>query len=190
MQTKRIRDLMVPLDEYAVVGQDATMLQAMQALDKAQGLVPPGREPHRAALVVNDRGEVIGKLGQWSVFRALEPKYSTLADTSTLARAGINDEFINSMMEHFRLFKADLFDLCRAANERKVTDVMRPVAEYVDIDASLADAAHLLVVRRTLSVLVREKGAVVGLLRLSDLFHEVTRHMTAPASSASAKDGE
>jgi CBS domain containing-hemolysin-like protein len=185
MDSKLVKDIMVPLDDYAVVSDTATLLDAVIALEKAQSRLPVGRDPFRAVLVVNSQGRVVGKVGQWSVLKALEPKYQLLGDdVHKLAVAGVSDQFLASTMEHFRFFKDKLSDLCMGAYDRRVTDVMNPVTEYIDENAGLCDAIHVLVMRQTLSVLVKRKDTVVGLLRLSDLFQEVTRHMKEQAAEA------
>ena len=50
---KYVRDVMLPLDEYAVVSEDDTLFDAFLALEKAQKKRPPGRQKHRAVLVRN-----------------------------------------------------------------------------------------------------------------------------------------
>ena len=97
---------------------------------------------------------------------------------------GVSDQFLASTMEHFRFFKDKLSDLCMGAYDRRVTDVMNPVTEYIDENAGLCEAIHVLVMRQTLSVLVKRKDTVVGLLRHSDLFQEVTRHLKEQAAEA------
>jgi len=42
MEHWTVRDLMVPLEEYAVVGPDASLLDLVLALERAQRAVPPG----------------------------------------------------------------------------------------------------------------------------------------------------
>lgn len=184
MDTKRVKDIMVALDDYAVVKEDATLLDALVALEQAQQRLPSDREPHRAVLVVDQQGKVVGKVGQWSFLKALEPKYQVLGeDMNRLAMAGVSDDFLSSTMEHFRFFQDKLTDLCLAAYDRKVVDIMRPVTEHIDESASLCEAIHILVMRQTLSVLVKRGHEVVGLLRLSDLFAEVTGQVKAHAAA-------
>ena len=180
MHTKKVKDLMVPLEEYAVVPQTATILEALEALDKAQAKLPPGKHRHRAVLVLDDSGKVIGKIGHLGFLRALEPKYSILGDMGKLSRVGLEPQFISTMMDNFRFFEDNLTDLCHRACHIKVVDVMRPVEENIDENASLNEAIHKLVMWQTLSLLVtREKKGreVVGLLRLSDIFEEITNFM-------------
>lgn len=182
MDRKLVRDLMVPLEEYAVVDEDATLLDAVHALDEAQKHLPPGRQPYRAVLVTDKKGNIAGKLGQLVFLNALEPKYSVLGDLGRLARAGVSPELVSSMMEHFRFLQDSLPDLCQRASRIKVKDVMHPTKESIDESAPLSEAIHRMVLGQTLSILVTRGSDPVGLLRLSDLFDVVTDQMKRQGS--------
>ena len=69
----RVRDLTLALSEYAVVDEDATVLDALEALRASQEQLPPDRQPHRAVLVRDRMGEIIGKLHHFAFLRALIP---------------------------------------------------------------------------------------------------------------------
>jgi len=58
-----------------------------------------------------------------------------------------------------------------------VKNVMHSVVENIDEEASLAEAIHKMIMWQTLSILVRRKGDVVGILRLSDLYTELATTM-------------
>ncbi len=47
----QVKELMVPLEEYAILSEEATLLDAVHALAEAQTKLPPDRQPHRAVLV-------------------------------------------------------------------------------------------------------------------------------------------
>jgi CBS-domain-containing membrane protein len=177
MDRKCVKDLMVPLDEYALIYQEDTLLDAILGLDEAQKRLPPGRQPYRAVLIVDDNNEIIGKIGQLCFMNALEPKYNVVSDLGTLSRAGVSSIFISSMMEHVRFFQDSLYALCRRALSTKVKDVMHPITESIDENMSLHEAIYRIVSFQTLSILVTRENKVVGLLRLSDLFEEITEQM-------------
>ena len=177
MDTKRVKDLMLPLDEYAVVPEDATLVDALVALEKAQGALPPGRHPHRAVLVVDKDGSIVGKLGHLAFLKALEPKYGLLGDMQTLSRAGLSSEFITDMMANMRFWSDESSDIRRRAHAVKVKDAMRQVDENIDENASLMEAIHCLVMWQTLSALVTRQGQAVGILRLTDLFAAVSEYV-------------
>jgi hypothetical protein len=54
---------------------------------------------------------------------------------------------------------------------------MIPVTESIDENALLTEAIHRIVLWQTLSILVTRGGEVVGILRLSDLFDEISCHV-------------
>ena len=175
MPTRAINDLMIPIQEYATVHQDATLLQAILVLEQSQEKKLGDVQPYRAVLVVNDHGEIVGKLGHRGFLQALEPKYGMIDDLDKLNRAGVSSEFISYMAESMRLWEDDLADLGKRARSIKVRDVMHSVEENVDEGISLMQAIHHLVMWGTLSTLVTSGGRVVGILRLSDLYEEVAR---------------
>jgi len=182
MDSKIVKNLMVPLDDYGVISDDSTLLDAIIALDQAQKNLTPGRQPHRAVLVVDNNKKVIGKIGHLAFLKALEPKYNMVGDLSRLSRAGLSPTFISSMMENFQFFQGSLNDLCRRAIYIKAKDVMRPVTESIEENASLHEAIHKIIMNQTLSLLVTRGDKTIGLLRLSDLFDEVAKQMKGLAS--------
>jgi len=175
-----VKDRMVPLEEYATVLQDATLQQAVNALAEAQKKWGKDNYPHRAILVLDEKDKVVGKLSQWDVIRALEPKYDELFDFKRLSHFGFNPSFIKGMLKDHNLWEHPLNDICKAAARLKVAKIMYTPKreEYVVESASLAEAIHQLIMGRHQSLLVTgEAGDIVGVLRLSDVFHEVCKRI-------------
>ncbi|MBU0518517.1 CBS domain-containing protein, partial [bacterium] len=79
-EARWVKDVMLPLDDYALVPEDASMVDAYCALEEAQKRLPPGRQASRAVLVVDKSGKIIGKVGQLAFLKALEPKYDKVGD--------------------------------------------------------------------------------------------------------------
>lgn len=171
MKTKSIKDIMVPLAEYATTHEDATLLEAVQALEKSWENARSAKFKHRAVLVLDAKGEVLGKVAHWDLLQALEPKYRKIADFDRLTHFGLNPDFMKSMVDKEELWGDPWELLCSRASNILVKNVMRPFAEddYVEEDSSLAHAAHMLVMGRKLSVLVRRGKKVVGVLRVVDV---------------------
>ena len=59
-----VSDLMVPLDEYATVNDDATLYEAVMALEKAQEKLDRKLRihPHRTILVYDTNKKITGKI--------------------------------------------------------------------------------------------------------------------------------
>ncbi len=174
---KKVKDLMIPLESYPSVTEDATLLEAILAFEEALRQRDRSRQPFRAVLVVDGQGEIIGKIGQLSFLKALESKQAILDDLSRISPEGVTEEFLDSVVSNFELFRHDFSDLCYQARYRKVREIMHPLTEYIEQDASLVEAIQKLVLWQTLSVLVKDGNSFVGLLRLSDLCQEVAQEM-------------
>jgi CBS domain-containing protein len=177
VNAKTVRELMVPLQMCAVVSQDATLLDAVIAIEKAQERRDRKRQPLRAVLAVDEAGNIVGKLGQLSFLKALQPRRDFLKETSMLVGAGVTEQFMNSVMDHYRFFQDNLTDLCRRASRQHVRDHMHPVSENIDENASLGEAISKIIEWECLSAPVVKGGKVIGLLRLSDLCQEVAEYM-------------
>ena len=177
---------MVPLGDYAAVSQEATLYEAVLALDEAQKPLHRDRHPHRAVLVLDAEDRVVGKLSQWDFIRALEPRYNEIADFNSLVRFGFSTRFIRSMVEDQGLWQKPLDNLCERASQIKVSDVMYNPAEgeYVQEDATLDEGIHQLVIGRYQSLLVTRDSRVVGMLRLSDVFSAVCAIMKSSQSQS------
>lgn len=175
MEEKTVSQVMLPLERYATVSGEKTLREALLVLSASQQQLDSSRHPHRAILVLDEHGAVIGKLSHWAVLRALEPKLLGSDDLSSLSRAGLTDEFIRSMQENYSHFSGSLEQMCARAARLKACDAMVPVNESIEAGAPLTDAIRQLVATHAQSLLVTEGGKVVGILRLSDVFEELAR---------------
>jgi CBS domain-containing protein len=180
VQAMKVREMMVPLEEYAAVSETATMFDAVVALEKAQREFDQSRYRHRAILVLDDQKNVVGKVSQLDLLKALEPNLDKTLDTGTLGRTGVNLDFIESISRQ-GFSGQPLDDLCRKAGELSVRDFMySPLAgEFIGEDASLNEAVHRLIVGQHHSLLVTRGKEIVGVLRLTDVFKLVSERVLA-----------
>lgn len=179
MKEFSIKDIMVPIDEYATVSDDATLYEAVSALEKAQLDFNKSHYTHRAVLILDNSQNLVGKLSQLDVLRALEPKYTEMQSNTGLARYGFTKKFVQSMMEQYHLWDAPLKEVCAKATEMKVAEVMtKPTeGEKIEEDATLGQAIHLLVMGQHQSLLVMKNQNIIGLLRLVDVFAAIFHTM-------------
>ena len=172
-----VRDLMLPLSEYAVIAEDATVLDALEALRSAQANLPAERQPHRAVLVRDRRGEITGKVHYFAFLRALVPERKALGERGVMDRAGVGDDLRESSMRWLDVFTGHLVDYRERARSVCVRDVCTDIAVSIDEGAGLPEAISMFLSQQTLSLLVRRGSRSVGILRLSDLFDELSRRI-------------
>ncbi|MCF8067513.1 MAG: CBS domain-containing protein [Desulfobacterales bacterium] len=178
MDTITVKDLMIPLSEYATTSEDASLVDAIHSLEAAQNELKKAYK-HRGILVYDNHNskKIVGKISQWDVLKALEPKYRQIGDGQPMSRYGLSKSFINSMFANFSILDEPFVDVCKKAAKIKVKDVMcTPTeGEYVDENATLTEAIHQLVMGHHMSLLVTRDSDIVGIVRLTDVFLEVCK---------------
>lgn len=181
MKKKTVKDLITPLAEYGKISVDATLYEAAVALHKAQLEFEQDRSRHRLLLIVDADGEVLGKISQLDVLRALEPKGEHLENSRSLRRFGVSRGYLRPMLLQCRFWEQPLVDLCKAAGTLKVRRLIHaPLeGEFVDENASLAEAVHQLALEHHQSLLVTRGKTIVGILRQKDMFKEVIETLSA-----------
>lgn len=179
---------MLSLDEYATIGEACTIAEALVALSKAQLGLTYSRHHHRAILVLDEAGRVVGKLTHFTILRALEPDLLGPNGAESLERAGLDPSFIEALRAHLHRVGGELSlrALCHAAGKIRVRDAMVPAGERIAGQAPLPEAIRSMVAARCQSLLVVERNEVTGIIRLSDLFEEVADMIRADSGGESS----
>jgi CBS domain-containing protein len=183
VKSYNVRDLMVPLSEYATVTEEASLYDAVLSLEAAQEKFENkhSRYCHRAILILDKDGQVIGKVSQLDALKALEPKYQDMIQGEGSHRYGFTKRFMKSMLNDYQLFASPLDEICRKAGEQNVKIFMSTPTEgeYVAEDATLDVAIHQFIMGHHQSLLVTEGKKIVGILRLTDVFAVLFHKMKA-----------
>jgi CBS domain-containing protein len=181
MKTHLVKNLMVPLSEYVTVSQEATLQEAILALEKAHKDFDPTQHRHRGILIYDENNKIVGKIGQIDILRALEPKYDKIMSSDAFARMGLSPVYQKTLVEQYMLWNKPMNDICRKAAELKVRSFMQaPMeGEYIDEEASLDTAIHQLIMGKHLSLLVTRDKNIIGILRLIDVFMEIADNVKA-----------
>ncbi|MFO7751008.1 MAG: CBS domain-containing protein [Desulfobacteraceae bacterium] len=178
MQTVQVKDVMVPIEDYATVSENAMLYDAVLALEKAQAAFFKSPYHHRAILVYDAHKKIVGKITQMDLLTALEPKYNKMVDVDVLSRTGYSMDYIKSFTG---FWKKPLDDICRKAATLEVKNFMYTPkdGEFISDDAELNQAVHRLIQGRHQSLLVTRGNDIVGILRLSDVFKLVCEKIKA-----------
>lgn len=175
MNTFLVKDLMVPLSEYASVSEEASLYEAFLALESAQKEFDHTKYRHLGILILDKRGRVVGKLSNMDALRALESTYDSTQDFGSLPTLGFSEAFVRRLHAAARAMGAPLAQLCKQAADLRAKDFMQLAGEdeCIDAEASLREAISRLVLGRSMTLLVQRGETFVGVLRLSDVFAAV-----------------
>jgi CBS domain-containing protein len=181
--TPSVKEVMIPVGEYAVVSESATLREAILALEDAQRRLPAARFQLQALLVVDETGNVVGKLSQMDIVHCLDPHLGVGQRVGRLrhrlaaiSNIGFSQEFVDQVVEAYRLEPLPFDVLCTRAASIKVKDVMYTPgrSDMIDADVSLDLAVQQMARGHYHSLLVRRGGDIVGILRLTDVFERVS----------------
>jgi predicted transcriptional regulator len=168
---KRVREIMVPVDQYPSVRDDATLQEAIKVIDGAR-LDVGGRKSQPRLLLVFDAIQVlVGYVRRRDIMRGLEPQF-----------------LVNQPLE-YRKMRFDLpadpnlselpFDrtVSRIKQQatRPVSDVMRPIPTTIEADDHLMKAIHEMVTLNLYLIPVIHEKRLVGVVRSVDMIHELAQ---------------
>ena len=184
MKSIKVADIMIPLSEYATVTEDATLYEAVQALEKAQNRYRQNRYGHQSVLVADRLGFIVGRLSQLDLVLALEEGYRQRGLNDPARRRNFGMNYIPSEIDRLELWQKPLTELCRLGLEVKIQKIMQTPRRgaYIGCDAALDEAVHRMAVGRYRSLLVTQWGKITGILRLCDVFDRI--HQTLNSCQA------
>lgn len=153
---KKVRDLMIPVAEYATVQADATVAEAVAVLKNSPG-------GHRSVLVIDAEGRPLGLLAFRDLLRAIEPRY--LAPEKSRLPLDWNSRVPE-------VFWEGMFTERVLAEARKKVREILPARQLLTVEADdpLMKAAHLMLRHNVGTIPVLEQGRVVGMIRINEVF--------------------
>ena len=105
MKTQKVKDLMVPISDYATVDENANMPEAIKALENETKRHGDSPYRHQPLVVIDNNRHVVGRLSQVDMMRALEPGYSKLGEAPWIGRSVLSKEVLRTLREQFQLWE-------------------------------------------------------------------------------------
>jgi CBS domain-containing protein len=171
---KKVRDVMIPTEEYTTVSDQATVGEAIEALAGSLLKEKTGKSiGHRSVLVFDAQQRPVGLLTFRGLIRALEPR---LLDPEKIPGQTL------PWVEDPPSIVWDGFftQLVHKEAGKKVKEIMRPIKLItVEADAPLMKAVHLMIRHEISSLPVVEQDTVVGIVRINEIFLEVASTVAA-----------
>ena len=171
---------MVPISEYATVTVGTSLLEAIRVLEQAQEAYTVSKYQHRAILVLDPAGQVVGKISQLRALKAIEGDHEFNDEIDEMRKFNFSEAYIAQLRDRFRSRKIIIEEnTLRETAAKKVEEFMQAPTpgEYVSEDCGVDTAIHKLVAGTHLSLLVTRNKEIVGVLRISDVFAAVFHEM-------------
>ena len=148
---KKIKDMVIPLSEYPHLPYWATLREAIVQFNAAYEI------GHHTVLVFDEAYKLVGILLQKDVLKGLEPKFAQHYEDGVPI---FWDELLQTGSEK------------RLA--RPVKELMSEVKATIDIDDSILKASHIMLQEDNYLLPVMEGDKLIGVLRMDELFHDIT----------------
>ncbi len=159
---KTAEELMIRLEDYPHIPYWFTLRQAMAIVREATVKFEGSFEP-RAVLVFDEKYQLMGILTLRDIIIGLEPMF--LQETSLIKM----DPSLTVLMGDF--FGPKMKD----QSHRAVSEVMSPIKITVNAEDPITKPLYLMIKENIGLIPVLQGGKVAGILRLSDLFGEISK---------------
>jgi DNA-binding NarL/FixJ family response regulator len=158
---KKVKDLMIPLEDYPHIPYWFTLRQAMAIVREAAIKFEGSFEP-RAVLVFDEKYQLMGMLTLRDIIRGLEPKFA-------------QDRGIIKADPNLAVLMGDMFGPnMREQSQKPVSEVMSPIKITVNGEDPITKALFLMISENVGMMPVLLVKKVVGMVRMSDLFKEIS----------------
>jgi predicted transcriptional regulator len=169
MESVRIEEIMIPLDEYPKVTPETSLRDAIEVMENAVLEVAGRKSLPRVLLVFDNKGRLRGTVRRRDIMRGLEPKY--LVAQSLNYRKKLFDVAIDpnlSELSHDRMVRG-----VREQAKRPVKDVMRPIQVSLDHNDHVIKGVYEMVGYGLTLLPVMKDEKVIGVVRTVEIFREL-----------------
>ena len=180
-----VPDLMLTAAKCDRIHQDMSIREAILILERSHDVRRASGEAlnYGAMLVLNNDNVVVGKLSPTEIVMNMDPIYHGQQGPEPIAHtaaAGLTPALLKSLTRNSP-FRCESFEhICQNVLNLKVKDCMSPTKsnECVLESETLEEAIHKLAKGSNQSLLVTSGENIVGILRLSDVFQQLTQGLT------------
>lgn len=177
-----VRDLMVSASRCGHIRQEVTIGAAIPMLESGYDGTSAGEEAlnHTTLLVLNNDNSVVGKLSPTEIVRNMDRIYHSQQGDENIAHtaaSGLTPALLKSLTQNSPLRCESFERICQYVFNLRVVDCMVPPQNNQCVLESdrLEVAIHKLAIGAHQSLLVTSEERIVGILKLSDVFKQLTQ---------------
>ena len=168
---KRVRDVMIPLEQYPAVRDTATLREAVAVMERAALDIDRRKSLPRVLLVFDEIQVLVGYVRRRDLMRGLEPRFLVVQPLEY--RKKVFDVAVDpnlSELPHDRVLHG-----IREQASRPVSDVMQPIEAVVRAEDHIMKAVYEMVSQDLTLIPVIDDRRLVGVVRSVELFHELAQ---------------
>ncbi len=163
-----VRDFTIPLDRYPHLNENQTLQDAITQI-RSFTVGENDRMRYSCLLVVNDQNQLVGRVTLKDLFHGLAPR---LVEATKVEKfEGKGSEFPNLAI----LMEDSLFADCKQLSQKKIGEFMGKIPLFIKADTPLLKGLALMLSNDNTPLPVVDNDKIIGVIRLEELFTEITR---------------
>lgn len=172
---KKVREIMIPIENYAVVDPGATLREAVLSLRRSYCKIETGfctETGPRTILVVDSSGKLVGLLDFRSLLKVLVPEVAGKL-SQKLAALEVSVVFMEGAAEEQDPSRENLTTRVLKNARVQVKEIIQKSLGHISADAEIIEALKLIFRKRLIVLPVYDQDRLVGVVRDVDLFLSV-----------------
>jgi CBS domain-containing protein len=179
---KRVKDIMIPIEEYDTVSISARLCDAVSILKRNHEEIKSCGEGsyHKTLFVVDGADKIVGKISMYDLIRGLVPEAAKPPQVSRayhLMRSSRAQEVaseVSDFQEEYKWLHNTFFDLVTQESQKRVEDVMSKVEKSIIDEADRINHAVYIMFKEDVRQQVIFRGTkAVGVINLHVIFDEL-----------------
>jgi CBS domain-containing protein len=179
MKTKKVKDLVIPLNEYPHMLYSGTLREAIEKLNVAF------ETGHHTVLVFDEAQNLVGMLSEKDILKGLEPKFAQqyqkgipmFWDELLQSESGSEKRLARPVKEFMKKETRVTIDaehsVFKVWDATEVGWPFKTVA--IDAQDSILKASHIMLQEGVYVLPVMEGDKMIGVVRMGDLFYHISR---------------
>ncbi|MEN8189333.1 MAG: CBS domain-containing protein [Thermodesulfobacteriota bacterium] len=163
-------DFVIDISNYPRIPEDQTLTDAVGILTSYKWTSNNNFLKYYCLLVVDDENRITGRINMEDILRAMEPKLPGKKKNSTFE--GMKSDLPNLTI----IWEDSFFKHCQKHAAIPVKSIMSPITIKVKLTDPVFKALHLMLAGGYRTLPVVDEGAVVGIVRMEELFTVICSH--------------
>ncbi len=162
-QQIKVRDLIIPLEEYPHLNENQTLQEAIQTFMELRQ-EKDGRIEYGMLFVVNNSNELIGKLSLMDILHGFAPRLFEGARVDKFD--GKEGDYPGLALLHEEAVYAE----CGKSRKNPIKKHIRAIDFTIGADTPMLEALVMMSGRNEFDIPVTDNGTIIGVLRLEEIF--------------------
>ncbi|RLB43708.1 MAG: hypothetical protein DRH12_02100 [Deltaproteobacteria bacterium] len=179
--TKRVRDILIPIEEYESVSIESRLSDVLATLKRnyeARKHLDNG-EIHTTVFIKDSSERIVGKVSMYDLIRGLVPESVKGPEMSRAYYSVLSSRIlevtkeVSEVQARFKWLHSSFVDLIKQEAQKSVKDVMSQVHPLLKEDDTINHAIYIMFKEDVRQPLVVRDGEVIGVVTLKAIFDEM-----------------